>query len=413
MRVHRTWILLACALLTGLVLAVGAHGCGPAIEPECPYTLTGIYTPYCCKLFGQGCAVPCVAPAGQVDSCRSQFCELCSRPNPDDPTLDCTDWHKIWCTQDGGTDAETDTAITDGATGCAGDCVPAPPAGWDGPLLLRLGPDGTALACPSNAPVMAYQGHADLVASQASCTDCTCSAPSGTCAPPLQITTSALSCAANGPASRDFDGPPAWDGSCTDFDYIAAGVLCTGVPCVDSLTAGPLVLTENGCAPSAVALMNADPPTWTTSVLACQTAAPFPPACNGLFCAPSAAEAPGFLSCIFQHGDNDCPLSYPDKHLAYADFDDHRGCAPCTCGAPGGSCTATLDVFKDGACTKPVLLKLDLTAAGPSCGDLPSAGLPLGSKQLALAYHPGACAPGGGTPIGSLDPSGPSTFCCV
>src|SRR5207245_2524510 len=81
-------------------------------------------------------------------------------------------------------------------------------------------------------------------------------------------------------------------------------------------------------------------------------------------CGPSAADAPGFLTCIFHDGDRDCPPSYPDKHLAYSGFDDQRGCAPCTCGAPKGSCTAALDVFKAGACTKPELLKLDLTAAG-------------------------------------------------
>jgi hypothetical protein len=414
MRIRRTWILLACALLTGLVLAVGAHGCGPAIDPECPYLISGIYSPYCCKLFGQGCAVPCVAPAGQVESCRTQFCEECKRPNPDDSTLDCTDWYKTWCTQDGGTDAGTDTAITDGATGCAGDCVPAPPAGWDGPLLLGLGPDGTALACPSNAPVVAYQGHADLVATPASCTDCTCSAPSGTCMLPSLITASALSCVANGPASRTFDPPPAWDGSCTAFDPVAAGDLCNGALCADSLTSGPVVLTENGCEPSTVALMNVDSPTWDTAALGCLGVYPAS-ACDdlALACAPSAAQAPGFLSCIFQHGDNTCPVTYPDKHLVYVGFDDHRGCAPCACGAPKGSCAATLDVFKDDTCTKPVLLKLDLTPAGPTCSDLPAAGLPLGSKQLALSYDPGGCAPGGGEPVGAVDPSDPSTFCCL
>src|SRR4051812_34813528 len=39
--------------------------------------------------------------------------------------------------------------------------------------------------------------------------------------------------------------------------------------------------------------------------------------------------------------------------------------------------------------SQPKPLELDLTAAGPSCADLPAAGLPLGSKQLALARDPG------------------------
>jgi len=128
-------------------------------------------------------------------------------------------------------------------------------------------------------------------------------------------------------------------------------------------------------------------------------------------CAPRAAEAPGFLSCIFQKGDNDCPAPYLDKHVAYSGF-HAPGCAPCLCGPPDSSCSAALSVFGDGACSPKPLLTVDLSSAGPVCHDLPSAGVALGGKRLVLAYDAGACAPSAG---GAMDagPSGASTFCCL
>src|SRR5262249_12308090 len=163
---------------------------------------------------------------------------------------------------------------------------------------------------------------------------CTCSAPSGSCALPTRITTGALTCAANGPPSRAFYPPPGWDGSCTSYDAIEAGDLCNGLPCVVSLTADPLVWTEQGCNPSTTTSMNEEPAGWSTAVLGCRASGD----CHdeSLRCQPSAAQAVGFLSCLFQRGDNDCPPSYPEKHVVYSGFSDHRACSPCSCSPPGG-----------------------------------------------------------------------------
>ena len=119
--------------------------------------------------------------------------------------------------------------------------------------------------------------------------------------------------------------------------------------------------------------------------------------------------------CIYHEADVSCPDAYPDKHLVYAGFDDQRTCSSCACSAPvGSSCTAALSVFKDGACSVPLLGSLPISSSGPACVDLVPAGLPLGSKTVtALAYAAGNCMPSGGEASGTVEASGPSTFCCL
>jgi hypothetical protein len=128
-----------------------------------------------------------------------------------------------------------------------------------------------------------------------------------------------------------------------------------------------------------------------------------------------AAVPPDFSMCIYHEADVSCPDAYPDKHLVYAGFDDQRACSPCACSAPvGSSCTAALSVFKDGACSASLLGSVPISSSKSSCFDLAPAGLPLGSKTVgALAYGPGTCMPSGGEASGTVEASGPSTFCCL
>jgi hypothetical protein len=139
----------------------------------------------------------------------------------------------------------------------------------------------------------------------------------------------------------------------------------------------------------------------------------------GLACSDPGAKcvaqlSSGFAMCVFLEKDVSCPDNYPVKHLVYPDFDDQRSCSACECGAPVGSgCTASLNVFKDGACSMPLLTEA-LSSSSTTCVDLVPAGVPLGSKTLtALAYQPGSCAPSGGEPSGSVEPTGAATFCCL
>ncbi len=378
MRNRRTWIFLACFPLLGGALAAAAQGCRD------PYYIYDCNHP----LFGRKDSNDQPDPCCEQDPCPGH---CLNDPCPD-----------------GGDDADAET----GATGsCAGDCVPLPPFdGWEGPGLLRLGPDdGTALACPDRAPVIAYQGHADPVTPDISCGACTCSASSGTCGPPPNLTASSAPCPGGLGSPSAFDGPSGWDGTCTAHDPIDASAM------VRSLTAAPLAIVEAGCAPSIVPPAQ-DPSqlSWKTAALACRETTSPGITCHdpALTCAPAAT--PDFRMCIFHEGVEPCPPSYPQQHLVYSGFDDQRSCSPCACGAPAGSsCTATLGVFKDSACGVG-LLDDPLSSDSPSCFDLAPAGQTLGSKSITkLAYQPGTCTPSGGQPMGSASPSGVSTFCCL
>jgi hypothetical protein len=413
---RRTWIAVICGLLAvlGMVLGVAAPGCGAGYTSHlCPNPETGIYDPDCCALLNEGCAAPCVVPAGpNLQFCLDFYCSWCPGETATTTGSNCPAWVKEYCPQDGGADM-------DGATGCAGDCVPVPPLDWQGPVLLSPGPGAPAPECPSNAPVPAYTGFADPGEQpDAGCTECACDRSTGSCAPPASIFASVLPCDAGTLLGAAFDPPGGWDGGCTTSDAVAAGALCNGLPCVASVVAGPVVVTDDGCAPSKTAPIDAGPPGFGTAVVACKGTLDPLGACAdpGQTCTPSAPPSSGFLTCIFQGGDNPCPAGspYSEQHVVYAGFDDQRGCTPCGCGAPNSSCTATLAIFGDNMCTAG-LLDVGISSAGSSCFDLQDAGPPLGSKALVgPQYYAGMCAPSGGEPTdGGFVPSGPATFCCL
>src|SRR5262249_28658503 len=102
-------------------------------------------------------------PNGALDSC----CEHIPCPGHclDEPCPDGS-------TPDSGLDA---TIAEGGGAGggptCSGVCVLLPPDGWSEPQLFWSGPVGTAPQCPADAPVVAYQGHADpVIPPPAACT---------------------------------------------------------------------------------------------------------------------------------------------------------------------------------------------------------------------------------------------------
>lgn len=385
-RTRRTWILLSLLLLLASVPAMLTTGCSEAaILYGCNYPIRGR-----------------VAHNGKADAC----CDIDPCPGHclNDP-----------CPEDDDSDAGTDAATPDGgASACSGACVPIAPLDWQGPVLFSLSPAGTETACPPQAPVIGYQGHDGLKAPSTSCGTCSCSASSGTCAPPLTLTASSKPCSGTGAVTSPFDGPAAWDGTCTAHDCISQDPSCAHGLSAQSLTAAPLVMSEQGCMPSLVVPHNLSTPTWTTAALACRGMATSGFGCSdpGQICVPAAAP-PDFLMCVYHPADVSCPDAYPDKHLVYAGFDDQRTCSPCACSEPvGSSCTASLNVFKDGACSVP-LLSGPISSSVSSCFDLAPAGLPLGSKTVtALAYTTGTCLPSGGEAAGTVEASGPATFCC-
>jgi len=182
---------------------------------------------------------------------------------------------------------------------------------------------------------------------------------------------------------------------------------------VQSVTIGPLAVTESACTPSKPPTQA--PPTWKTLGMSCRINPTFECPSNRDSCAPAAAA--GFRVCVYYNpaGDVDCPTisKYTEKHVFYGAFDDQRSCSPCTCGEPTGStCSSNVSIYGDGACST-LTSSIAVDATGPACADVPS-GSPLGSKSATLpAYVPGACVPGGGAPSGAATPVMPATFCCL
>jgi hypothetical protein len=178
------------------------------------------------------------------------------------------------------------------------------------------------------------------------------------------------------------------------------------------LTIAPLTLTEEPCGVSTDPVAAKLPSTWGTIARSCRGVAYGPCAAPSEVCTPAAP--PGFAQCLVQKGDNECPSTYPDKHLLYNGFADTRACTPCACSAPiGSTCKAFVSVWRDGACSSPVVAG-SVDATVPTCLDVSPSGQALGSKLAeAPVYAPGVCQASGGEPMGQALPEGPSTYCCL
>ncbi len=106
---------------------------------------------------------------------------------------------------DGG-DGSADGPIEGG--GCAGQCPPGAPFGWEAPAIVYMGPESSAPPCPADAPIAGYEGHADLNAPSV-CDTCACSPPAGACVLPATLTANTSTCpgTAPGTAHVPFDSP--------------------------------------------------------------------------------------------------------------------------------------------------------------------------------------------------------------
>jgi hypothetical protein len=303
---------------------------------------------------------------------------------------------------------------------CSGACVPPAPLGWSGPALLWMGPPDQVPDCPADATNIGYEGFADLAPQPRFCAACLCDTPEASCDLPLGWAAHATpSCPGDGSGTTvtAFAAPDGWSGECTAANAIPAGQLCDGQPCVQSLSIEAPVVVTGACAARAdEPLPVPDVHAWATQAKACIPGA-YKECDEGQSCmavppGPALAPPDGFSTCIFHEDEESCSDEYPVKHVFYDALVDSRDCTPCSCGEPeGASCDIMASVFSDGACAVPLASSL-VSSDVPFCAVTPP-GVALGSKSATVvAVDPGACAPGGGEPIGDVQPSSPSTFCC-
>jgi hypothetical protein len=283
---------------------------------------------------------------------------------------------------------------------CSAVCVPAPQAGWEGPLEIFEGsgqPLPTPPTCTGAYATDIYDGVGVLDAGAAACT-CACgSVTARTCASPVIDLFSDTSCVvACGPPNQ------AIDASCTTLGVAA----CPPNPhfkLQPGSSSGTCVADASAAVP---------PPTWEANTRLCAPeVAPTGAGCDvGQVCAPRTGLP--FVTdvyCVAQAGLPDCPSGYPTLRTYYLpSLTDNRGCTACTCGAATGiACTATLSSSNHPNCS----------GGGSQTQPSPQACASL-NGMVAMTLNAtsavgGACAPAGGQPTGSAAPSTPTTVCCT
>lgn len=288
-------------------------------------------------------------------------------------------------------DAGEDSGSSTDLGTCEGVCLPPAPSEWYATVLLWVGdkPDAVPPPCPTVMPA-AFPGYADI-APTVECPPCACSPSKADCSLPSDISAGAGACPGTG-AGEPYSSPPSWDGTCDADGPIASAA---------SLTVAPAKPAGSYCTP---VLMGEASFQGSKPALQCDGLPNQPAGTCGVHdmtCAFPKSE--GFLTCIIDAGELQCPDGWPVRHIV---FPNHQACG-CRCESPvGDSCSATVTVFADGACDAPlgsVMVSSDLPAA---CADVPP-GSSFGSKSSTPpVYKAGTCAPtasGKGTPL---------TFCC-
>jgi hypothetical protein len=131
---------------------------------------------------------------------------------------------------------------------------------------------------------------------------------------------------------------------------------------------------------------------------------------SGQVCMPKVQAPYQEGLCVKMPGEVACPALFPNQHIYYDTFTDGRSCSSCSCGNPAGaSCSAKIQFFTDSACSTNALLAEVPTG---SCKDISGNPAVVGRKAIGTTISPGSCAPSGGQVGGTVDPVGPTTFCC-
>ena len=315
-----------------------------------------------------------------LGACRSGYIDIYECPHPcygcDDPCDPCPDGH----------------------------CVPLPVLGWDGPLLLWMGPEDEAPECPEEASAKVYEGNFGF-SMQLDCPDCVCAPP--VCRlPGGAVASDIATCPNDEPAATltPFPAPPGWTGACT---------VPPAIPDATAASVTFLLPEMSPCEPVTLPEPMGGSGAWKEVVRACRPVEPFI-ACKepGLACAP---RIQGFRHCVYKEGENLlCPVGYPERRVFYGGVGGSLDCTPCTCGPPeGGLCRAEVRVYEDEACSS--LLEagwVEHDAPADFCSPGLAAGELRGMAAIWETNEPGQCTPDGGHAQGGFEPVEPSTFCC-
>ena len=279
-------------------------------------------------------------------------------------------------------------------------CVPAPPAGWSGPIVLYEGAAANAPACAAGTTtVLTAQRLAPVAPAQ--CGACACNAASGFTCGQVTVEGRNSACFCNGPSNLSLRV-----NRCEGLS--SSEILCDAFQ-AGAVDFGLSATTGGACAPSAPRPPSTKPAlAFAVATVGCQLALPSQVDCpTGNVCA--ARPTPPFnpKQCVIMAGEAPaCPgFPYAKRSVFHRGVNDTRDCGVCACGSPpSATCTTRAKTSEQSDCSDGVL------ASAPTCQ-------PLGTRRYAFisATPPTnvTCAASGGAPVGTATATDAVTVCCA
>ena len=328
-----------------------------------------------------GCFVPKVAPESDEETTTTPPGTTTAADDPTSSTGPLSPG-----SMDGTVTTEADTSSSSDSTDAiecpAGTCVNVP-AGWNGPIYVEEGANGTTASC---AGTQVFLANAGLEAEPASCM-CECGDPNVSC----EDVSAFLHRASSAACSDTTNVEPLAVGSCTDTAHYDDSYMWIGVADPD--------VSGHDCAPSHEE--SVPPAGWTLEARGC-----VPQVAESCGVSGTCIEASDRRTCIWREGDATCPQGdFVEREVVYGGLVDDRSCSACTCGAVEGSCAGTATFYAIDTCG----LGVPGVAQEGDCVFLDT---PMRSALLEVepAY---ACSPGGGEPVGTASATEPVTYCCL
>lgn len=279
------------------------------------------------------------------------------------------------------------------------ECVAPAPEGWIGPVALYKGPSAEAPACPAELPDSIYKGYADLANEPAQCGPCAC----GEAGVNVFCSLSQIE-AYEEPLCVGPKNTSGQNGSVDECSSKAGANLAT------SFRAQlPQVNAFGACTPSQVEA-TLPPPSWASVAVACSRSE-LGKGCGSQLCAPRGKAPFEAALCLVREGDHECPAPYLTRRTFTkepTDVTDTRGCEPCKCGSPKGSCSAVTTLYDGFNCS-------GASVVVPNDGScVASGGFDVSSLMVEVTKE-ASCAPAGGAPAGSIAPANTAvtTVCCL
>ncbi|MDQ2642545.1 MAG: hypothetical protein M3020_01925, partial [Myxococcota bacterium] len=275
-----------------------------------------------------------------------------------------------------------------------GQCAPAVPAGWSGPLAIYEGSEDDLPECP-NGPQL-FDAGVRAAQDPLGCAPCICGGVNGgSCS--LSVRTYNDEGCTIETSSDDFTTSCQVPITSTAFRFEG------------------FELTGGSCNPSGGNLTERPEPRFQSVARGCALEPVEAPGCErGSACLPEPTLPFRDAICVFRVGDHDCPAAYPELRTYYTGLSDDRTCSSCGCRAPT-ECSGTLLAYNSQACT---IDEPDFSSQPIPLGAMGSCRRVADFSVLALELtdveYAGGCEPI--APVstqGSVSAEGPITVCCL